>query len=66
MDLCDVVNDGFTALGMSRVIPSFLHGFLQKRINRLYKLASYTVRDAQYAIFNLGYSIDELLESNQE
>lgn len=63
MDLCDVVNDGFTALGMSRVIPSFLLFVLRRRINKLYRLASYTVRDVQYAIFNLGFSIDELLRS---
>jgi hypothetical protein len=61
MDLCDVVNDGFTALGMSRVVPSFLHFLFQMRVKKLYKLASYTVRDVQYAIFNLGYSIDDLL-----
>ncbi|KAG7338997.1 FAD dependent oxidoreductase [Nitzschia inconspicua] len=63
MNLCDVVNDGFTALGISRVVPSMFHFFLQKRINKLYKLASYTVRDVQYAVFNLGYSIDQLLQS---
>jgi all-trans-retinol 13,14-reductase len=61
MELCDVINDGFTALGTSRVIPSFLHFILRKRIDRLYKLASYTVRDVQYAVFNLGYSIEGLL-----
>ncbi|KAL3915009.1 MAG: hypothetical protein SGILL_005846 [Bacillariaceae sp.] len=63
MDLCDVVNDGFTALGMSRVIPGFFHFLLRKRIAKLYKLASYTVRDVQYAVFNLGYSIEDLLDS---
>jgi all-trans-retinol 13,14-reductase len=64
MELCDVVNDGFTALGESRVIPSFLHFLLPKRhtIDQLYKLASYTVRDVQYAVFNLGYSVDDLLK----
>ena len=62
MDLCDVINDGFTALGTSRVIPSLItRVFLQKRIDTLYKLASFTVRDVQYAIFNLGYSIEDLL-----
>lgn len=64
MELCDVVNDGFTALGESRVIPSFLHFLLPKRhtIEHLYKLASYTVRDVQYAVFNLGYSVEALFE----
>jgi hypothetical protein len=62
MALCDVINDGFTALGTSRVVPSFLHFVFRKRIDKLYKLASYTVRDVQYAIFNLGYSIDDLLQ----
>ena len=60
MELCTVVNEDFTALGWSRVVPSFLHIFLRKRIDDLYKLASYTVRDVQYAIFNLGYSIEDL------
>jgi NAD(P)-binding Rossmann-like domain len=63
MELCDVVNDGFTALGESRVIPFFLHFLLPKRhtIEHLYKLASYTVRDVQYAVFNRGYSVEDLL-----
>ena len=60
MELCTVVNQDFTALGWSRVVPSFLHFLLRKRIDELYKLASYTVRDVQYAIFNLGYSIQDL------
>jgi len=62
MELCKLVNEGFTALGWSRILPSFLHFLLRKRIKELYKLASYTVRDVQYAIFNKGYSIDELLK----
>lgn len=61
MELCDVINDGFTALGTTRVIPSFLHFLYRKRVKTLYKLASYSVRDVQYAVFNLGYSIQDLL-----
>mmetsp|Transcript_17978 Transcript_17978/g.22003 ORF Transcript_17978/g.22003 Transcript_17978/m.22003 type:complete len:448 (+) Transcript_17978:63-1406(+) len=61
MELCVLVNEGFTALGISRVVPSFLHFLLRKPIIKLYKLAAYTVRDVQYAVFNLGYSIEDLL-----
>lgn len=62
MALCTLINEGFTALGWSRVIPFFLHFILRKRVDQLYKLASYTVRDVQYAIFNQGYSIEDLLQ----
>ena len=63
MDLCHLINDGFTALGTSRVLPKIVtRFFLQKRIDKLYKLAAYTVRDVQYAVFNLGYSIEMLLK----
>jgi hypothetical protein len=61
MELCVLINKGFTALGWTRVLPSFLHFLLRKRVNELYRLASYSVRDVQYAIFNKGYSIDQLL-----
>lgn len=64
MELCTVINEGFTHLGISRVVPSFLHFLLRKKIVQLYKLASYTVRDVQYAVFNLGYSIDDLLNAD--
>lgn len=62
MELCTMVNEGFTHLGISRVIPSFLHFMLRKSIKNLYTLASYTVRDVQYAIFNCNYSIEDLLK----
>lgn len=62
MQLCNVINDGFTALGISRVLPKFLHFTVQKRIDTLMQLASYTVWDAQYAIFNLGCSLDYMLK----
>ena len=61
-DLSTIINQGFTALGISRAIPSFLHFLLRKDIQNLYKLASYTVRDVQYAVFNEGYSIEDLLK----
>ena len=61
MELSVFINKGFTAVGISRAIPSFLHFLLRKDINNLYKLASYTVRDVQYAVFNKGYTIDDLL-----
>jgi all-trans-retinol 13,14-reductase len=59
--LCLEISDGFTALGISRVLPSWLHFLVNKRVERLYRIASMTVRDVQYAIFNLGYGPDQLL-----
>lgn len=62
--LCLEINDGFTALGISRVLPSCLHFLVSKRLKRLYKIASMTVRDVQFAIFNLGFDTNRLyLES---
>jgi hypothetical protein len=61
MNLCEVINDGFTALGLSRVLPTCLRFLVKKRIDTLYILASYTVRDVQYAVLNLGYTQDDLL-----
>jgi all-trans-retinol 13,14-reductase len=63
MDLCLEVNSGFTALGISRILPPFLLSLVSKKIERLYKLAAMNVRDVQYAIFNLGYDADELLRT---
>lgn len=62
MNLATVINNGFTALGWTRIIPKFLHFILRKRVEQLYKLASYTVRDVQYAVFNKGYTIEQLLK----
>ena len=64
MKLCRVINDGFTALALSRILPSILHFLLRRRLNQLYKLASYTVRDVQYAVFNLGYTHGDLLSTS--
>jgi all-trans-retinol 13,14-reductase len=62
MDLCTEINDGFTALGLNRILPRWLHWTVQKRVDRLMKFASMTVRDVQYALFNLGYTADDLIE----
>ena len=62
MELATIINKGFTALGSKRVTPPFLHFLLSKKVNQLYTLASYSVRDVQYAIFNCGYSISDLYE----
>mmetsp|Transcript_19212 Transcript_19212/g.28399 ORF Transcript_19212/g.28399 Transcript_19212/m.28399 type:complete len:668 (+) Transcript_19212:47-2050(+) len=62
MELCILINKGFTALGISRVVPSIFHILLRKQIKELYKLSEYTVRDVQYAIFNRDYSIKDLLK----
>lgn len=63
MDLCMQINRGFTALGLSRILPKFLQFLVRPRIEILMKYASYTVRDVQYAIFNLGYSIEQLVQN---
>ena len=61
MELCNDINQGFTALGLSKILPAWMTKlFVQKRIDRLMKFASMTVRDVQYAIFNCGYSIEDL------
>ena len=60
MELATIINKGFTALGSKRVTPPFLHFLLSKKVDQLYTLASYSVRDVQYAIFNCGYSISDL------
>lgn len=61
MTLSTMINKGFTALGWTRVLPKFLHFIVRSRVDQLYKLASYSVRDVQYALFNKGYSIEQLL-----
>lgn len=61
MDLCDDIQSGFTALGISRVLPSCLQFLVQRRIDRLMTFAAMTVRDVQYAMFNLGYTKERLL-----
>lgn len=62
MDLCVDINQGFTALGLSRVIPSFLLFLVRAKVNRLMTIAAMTVRDVQYAILNLGYTVDYLVK----
>jgi all-trans-retinol 13,14-reductase len=62
MKLSVLVNEGFTALGWTRIVPSFLRFLLRKQVTELYTLASYSVRDVQYAIFNKNYSIAQLLK----
>lgn len=62
MDLCQTINDGFTALGISRVLPTWLRFLVKNQIDQLYTFASYSVRDVQFAIFNLGYSKVDLLQ----
>ena len=63
MKLCCEIDEGFTALGLSRVLPKWLHFLVKKRVDRLMRLASFTVRDVQYAVFNLGLVTDDLVSS---
>lgn len=62
MQLCLRIDTGFTALGLSRILPKVLHFLVRPRVDELMKLASYTVWDTQYAVFNLGYTIEQLLQ----
>lgn len=61
MEICKDINDGFTALGLSRVLPTWLHFLMRARLDKLYRYAAMTTRDVQYAVFNLGYSRTDLL-----
>mmetsp|Transcript_8993 Transcript_8993/g.12794 ORF Transcript_8993/g.12794 Transcript_8993/m.12794 type:complete len:715 (-) Transcript_8993:40-2184(-) len=61
VDICKDINTCFTALGISRMIPRFLRIFTRKKLERLYTYASMTTRDVQYAIFNLGYTKEDIL-----
>jgi all-trans-retinol 13,14-reductase len=61
MKVCNRINEGFTTLGLSRILPSWLHFCLTKRIHSLHKFASMTVRDVQYAVLNLSYYTPERL-----
>lgn len=61
MDLCRDITCGFTALGLSRVLPGFLQFLVKKRVERLLSFAKMTVRDVQFAMLNLGYTKDDLL-----
>jgi hypothetical protein len=62
LEVCNRINRGFTALGLSRILPSWLHFVLRKRIHSLHNSASMTVRDVQYAALNLGYTQERLLQ----
>ena len=61
MDVCQDINSGFTALGISRILPSWLQFLVQDKVDRLMKYAAFTVRDTQYAILNLGFTPEQLL-----
>lgn len=63
MHLCERIDAGFTALGLSRMLPTALHFLVRRRIDDLMTLASYTVWDTQYAVFNLGYTVEQLLQA---
>ena len=59
-------HNGFVALGMSRLLPKWLLFFLpelRRKVDRLYRYASLTVRDVQHAVLSLGYTADELLKN---
>jgi len=63
MSICKEINAGFTALAVSRILPSRLHFLLGKKLRNLMKYASFTVRDVQHAVLALGYSREKILAS---
>lgn len=62
-DICIDVHNGFVALGIYRLLPSWLKFLVKDKVDRLYRYGSMTVRDAQHAVLSLGYSKDELLKN---
>ena len=65
MDICKDIHAGFTALGISRVLPNCLQFLVKGKVDRLMKYASLTVRDVQHAVLKLGYSQEQLLAEYQ-
>lgn len=54
---------GFVALGISRLLPKWLQFLVRDKVEKLYKYAELTVRDAQHAVLSLGYSADDLIKN---
>lgn len=65
MAICQEINSGFTALGVSRLLPSFLQFLVRKRLDHLMKYASFTVREVQHAVLKCGYSPEEILAADK-
>jgi all-trans-retinol 13,14-reductase len=65
MKICQDINSGFTALGASRLLPSWLQFLVREKVQRLMKYASFTVRDVQHAVLTLGYSPGQLLSAEK-
>jgi all-trans-retinol 13,14-reductase len=63
MEICQQINSGFTALGVSRLLPSWLQFLVRDKIDRLMKYASFTVRDVQHAVLALDYSPEQIISS---
>jgi len=61
MDLYSEIHKGFVALGLSRILPKWLHFLVKARVQELKKLSQLTVRDVQYDVLNLGYTKEQLL-----
>lgn len=63
LEICIDVHNGFVALGMYRLLPSWLKFLMKDKVDRLYKYGAMTVRDAQHAVLSLGYSKEDLLKN---
>ena len=59
MDIYHQVHQGFVALGLSRILPTWLRFLVRSRADRLTKLGAMTVRDVLYAVVNLNYTANE-------
>jgi len=63
LDICLDVHYGFVALGISRLLPRWMQFLVRDKVEKLYKYAELTVRDAQHAVLSLGYSADDLIKN---
>jgi all-trans-retinol 13,14-reductase len=63
MSIYTDVHQGFVALGLSRITPSWLHFLFRPRLKRLMKYGALTVRDVQHAVLQLGCSKEDVLKS---
>jgi phytoene dehydrogenase-like protein len=61
MEMYRDIHQGFVALGLSKVLPWWLQFLLKPKVDLLRRYAAFTVNDVQYAVFNLGYSKEQLL-----
>jgi all-trans-retinol 13,14-reductase len=62
-NVCQEINLGFTALGISRILPSWLRFLVKDKIDKLMKYATFSVREVQHAVLNHGFTAQEILSA---